>query len=228
MKKHGTPQNVDDLYVNLQGRVLANLPRNFTEDELEYLVTINSEILNGILLKIKESPELKFLSKFILIETIPFTTPQSFNHSKQLADFKKKFSGRFSYIFSEINDEHLNDVRHELKPGKNYEVQVYKGVGLPGFEECLKFLQFKKALFVGAQGLSFFWSQVDTSRIKVQDWFVNNHLLSFSHPNRYPMAVINRTGSDDMVSWEFFLLRSGDKKFYLEPGLYLLCFRAKN
>lgn len=96
-------------------------------------------------------------SSFKLLETYEITVPEDYDHNTQLESFRKEYLRVFDVCEKQISDKNLAKVTDKLGPGKKYKVEIFRTISAVYPEDELAFLKKKKALLVGAQGLSLFW-----------------------------------------------------------------------
>ncbi len=97
--------------------------------------------------------------RFIPLKTFQFTVPENYNHSTQLASFKKENRKKFCFYNDNITDENFKNATNKLTPGKIYEAKIFGITKRISSEDCLAFLKTQKAILVGAQGISVVWQQ---------------------------------------------------------------------
>ena len=98
--------------------------------------------------------------------------PSQYDHNTQLSRFYKNYRNSLSFRDQTMDFEfpHLVD---KLRAGKQYTVEVYRPARTLSHQECVDFLQSKKALFVGGEGLEVFWELRNKEKIRDGVWYAS-------------------------------------------------------
>lgn len=135
----------------------------FQSDDLEYIIQNGPQEWRE-----RATKQLSF-QKFTLLSSLQITVPEKYGHTHQLATLN---SNDFYYFNNNITDQNFQNVKDRLIPGKKYIVE-FIGIGSRATsEECLNVYKEKKALLVGAQGLSLLW-QLNKDSFPVGKWSVS-------------------------------------------------------
>lgn len=99
-------------------------------------------------------------SRFALIRTFDVTVPDDYMHATRLATFRKEHGENFNFFHSSITDVNFRKAAR-LVPGRTFRVQIFgqNGSGMTSSDERLSFLRSRKAVFVGAHGVSLVLSE---------------------------------------------------------------------
>jgi len=97
--------------------------------------------------------------RFKFLDTFALRVPGTYNHSIQLASFKKLDRGHFRYYNAELTDLNYSKVSRILLPRERYVVDIFRMMTRVRSEECLKFLEKNRAILIGAQGISLAWQE---------------------------------------------------------------------
>ncbi len=100
--------------------------------------------------------------KFALFADLgTITVPNDYVHSNQLDLFAKQNRDKFCGYNDAITDANFPNPSRILKPGDKLRVRAFKQVvsGTTTSEERMAFLATRKAIYVGAQGVSLVWEQ---------------------------------------------------------------------
>lgn len=95
------------------------------------------------------------------IKVLKVTIPTDYKHDTHLATFNAENRDKFLGYDDKITDENFAQVTHKLVPGKTYTVKIFGVLKDQDSSsvECLAKYREERALFTGAQGVSFVWKQ---------------------------------------------------------------------
>jgi len=143
-------------YIKFQADMLQQLPRPGTIDQTTAEGwSGNQEALKKVLAEVLLPGDA--MQEFILLYAFNLMVPDNYDHSTQLASFKKKNREDFLFYSDVITDEKFANATQRLIPGKTYKVKIFRTTHWVYSEECLEFLKSQNAILVGAQGISLVW-----------------------------------------------------------------------
>lgn len=153
------------------------------------------------------------------------TAPNNYNHSTQINEFAKKVMRKAYGYNPDFNGENFVNATDPLLPGKLYKCEFIPIIKEVSSQKCLSFLYYKKALLVGAQGLTL------TCQLIEKHFPDDRYVLSLDEKEAlwkspeglymYPYLSIEKESAPD----NYFLLRSFDDP--IPPNHYLLGISEK-
>jgi hypothetical protein len=164
-------------------------------------------------------------SRFKQLKSFIITVPDDYDHDTQISTSEGRRSNENFYLYcGGIKDENYSKTTDRLVPGKSYEVKLLKiNEVMP--EDCLTFLINKKAMLVGAQGLSLVWylkkDELPKDRKKIIS--LDNKDALWSETGRWHMIPL--------VRWESAYFWCFDTDVFEASGYYghyLLCVHEVN
>ena len=159
--------------------------------------------------------------RFTVLSSFELTVPKKYGHDKQLATFAENSRSKFAYWNDDTTDAHFARTSNKLVPGKKYVVDVIGINQLVTSEECLGYLQARKAILVGAQGISLVW-QLKKDKFPIGKWMasfdVKDVLWKDTDGNHRVPCVLRFSDGD----WGFRLALFVND---WNDGNCLLCFR---
>lgn len=111
---------------------------------------------------------------FSLIKTLNIEASPEYDKGKVLKEFAQANSKTFKYYETDISDGNYSRVSRVILPGEKFKVEFYRITKESvTYDECMAFLNSKKAALLGAQGLVLLFDQ---NKDKLPNY---NMLLSF-------------------------------------------------
>ena len=120
-----------------------------------------------------------------------FTVPENYDNDHQIDNFVANEKKSGCPIAEELNDENFKKVSHKLIPGKTYIGKFYPIFDIVSGKDCISFLKKRNAFLLGAQGLTFLSSLVDSSNLPQEKWIYSFDLeesLFFDGENYFAPA----------------------------------------
>ncbi len=155
MKLDTTKEEFDKIVKIAIGKVLGELPKDEDGEMFKKFISSGSfdEAVAIEIARQSIDPRFKLVGSFEMV------VPKNYSHECQLAMthiLSRDKSKRFN-IHSEIVDKNFNNVIHQIVPGGQYLIKVFKLDQKVIFEDCLEFLKLRSACMVGVYGLSLIW-----------------------------------------------------------------------
>jgi hypothetical protein len=113
--------------------------------------------------------------RFELMNSFEFIVPPDYVNDTQLTTFAKYAEQKKHFFCKEIiNDQNFARVTKHLLPGKTYIADIFgiKRGHMVSSKDCLAFQGARKALFVGAQGLSLI-GQIKSRELPAKRWTIS-------------------------------------------------------
>ena len=111
---------------------------------------------------------------FKLVDSFEFTAP-NYNHETQLSVFtsyERERSEKFLSLDVGMLDSDWKKVSQKLIPGRKYGIKIFDITRPARFKDCLEFLIWKRAILVGAQGLSLIL-QFKENKLPIYKWILS-------------------------------------------------------
>lgn len=110
---------------------------------------------------------------FRFVKTVGVVTvPADYVQETQLATFVAKHGKEFYYLNPALMDKNFAEVTVKLVPGRKLAVDAYQVAPSASSEQCLKLIESKKGLYVGAQGLTLVYQQL-RSELPKGRWYLS-------------------------------------------------------
>lgn len=132
----------------------------FTSSQL-FALAKNKKMMEDIRQVVVGEAFITLKEKFALLFDLGVVTiPRDYNHSTQLASFRKKYLGSVDFDY-DLTDENFQNPSRVLKPGDKFHVRVFKQIkpSITSTEERMAFLDKQNAVYLGAQGVSIVFEQ---------------------------------------------------------------------
>ena len=105
-----------------------------------------------------------------------FTVPMNFNPETQIDCFVGKIQitmkEKIRYLNPNLKSINFSKTRDKLIPGKAYKMALYPILSMAENEDCIDFLNEKKSLLVGAQGLTLIIELLTENFLPLEKWIV--------------------------------------------------------
>lgn len=98
-------------------------------------------------------------NQFKQVTSFDIVVPGDTDHSSFLSVFNQKHRKEFFYYDKSLTDENLEITSPTLVPGDKFRVRVCRAKEDVAEEDCINFLNSKKASFLGAHGLALIYEQ---------------------------------------------------------------------
>lgn len=94
-------------------------------------------------------------TRFILVQELRLTVPDSYNHQRELGSFESENKDSTNQsVTSAFSDEILTTTAAPLTPGKTYTVRIFSFADTVSYQDCQKFLRQDKMVYAGAPGIA--------------------------------------------------------------------------
>lgn len=114
----------------------------------------------------------KLDDRFELTGTFEITVPEGYDHDTHLDSFRKTHEQEFYYYNPAITDKNYGNATTKLVPGRRFLVKVFQIKEWVSSDDCLDLLKSRKAVLVGAQGVSLAYEQCK-DKLPVARWSIS-------------------------------------------------------